>query len=159
MFDEYKYNPLIQEDQPSQVSENDADPSTMFEISLDTLLECLNIFGTGFSAISQFALENRKKKSWKRESDESGEDRPRRKKGPKGNATLDQYFSSVGGKKTGMRLSYRGAGYPLVLILSVKLFLALCLSLRFPKGRRSFWSYHNMRDSDLGKRSVSRHSF
>lgn len=118
MFDEYKYNPLIQEDQPSQDSENDTDPSTMFEISLDTLLECLNIFGTGFSAISQFALENRKKKSWKRESDDSGEDRPRRKKGPKGNATLDQYFSSVGGKKTGMRLSYRGAGYPLVLILA-----------------------------------------
>ena len=33
-----------------------------------------------------------------------------------GNARLDQYFGG-GGKKTGMRLSYAGAGYPLTLLM------------------------------------------
>lgn len=123
LFDDFKYTPPPQdkEEQPSS-QDSEADPGTMFAISLETLLECLNIFGTGGSGISQSSLENRKKKKWKHDSDDSddgGGRRQHKRNGiPKGNTTLDQFFFTGGGKKTGMRLSYAGAGHPLVLILA-----------------------------------------
>jgi cell cycle checkpoint protein len=122
LFDEYKYKPDPHEAQSSQDADPEGEVITTFTIPLDTLLECLNIFGTGSSSLSQASLESRKRKKWKKDSDESDEDKGRRGKGrkggpPKGNATIDQYFWSNSEKKTGMRMSYSGSGHPLTLIL------------------------------------------
>ncbi|KAF8579470.1 Rad1-domain-containing protein [Ramaria rubella] len=122
MFDEYKYNPPPQDLSSSQDADPEDEPSTTFEISLDTLLECLNIFGTGAASSSHMSFENRKRKKWKHDSDDSdeGRGRGREKRGrpPKGNATIDQFFSSSGEKKTSMRMTYAGVGNPLTLVLA-----------------------------------------
>ena len=93
-----------------------------FEIPLNTLIECLNIFGTagtmnpttsGFSGGA--SSNNKQTKKWRRtgEGDSDGE-------GRLGGRGLEAYFGpGVGEKRTGMRLSYPGAGYPLTLIMYV----------------------------------------
>jgi len=124
MFDEFKWisPPEDEEEQEESTSQETPDPNS-FQIDLETLLECLNIFGSGSSTISQ--SDNRKKSKWKggthgSDSDDEGGRRRNKKNGiAKGNATIDQYFFTGGGKKTGMRLSYAGPGHPLVLILFV----------------------------------------
>lgn len=121
LFDEYTYNPEPQEEPSSQDSDADGEPITTFTISLDTLLECLNIFGTGSSSLSQASMEGRKKKKWKQDSDDSDEGKGGRRQGRNGgqraNATIDQFFWSNNEKKTGMRMSYVRSGHPLTLIL------------------------------------------
>jgi len=129
MFDEFKYKrhtrdvsqeyDLDQNRDRDQDSDNDSDAEATFDIPINTLLECLNIFGTGFSVA---VTDNKKRKKWKQDSDgsdrETGWSRSKKTVPPKNNATIDQFFFSDGGKKTGMRMSYAGVGYPLVLILA-----------------------------------------
>lgn len=125
LFDEYTYRPDPQDASSSQGEEADEEPMTTFTISLDTLLECLNIFGTGSSFLSQASMENQKRKKWKHDSDDSDDGRGNHGKGrgrrgggpPKGNTTIDQFFWSSNEKKTGMRMTYAGSGHPLTLIL------------------------------------------
>jgi cell cycle checkpoint protein len=125
LFDEYKYKPDPTEAHSSQDEEPYEEPITTFTVSLDTLLECLNIFGTGSSFLSQASMENQKRKKWKHDSDDSDGGRGDRGKGggrrgggpPKGNTTINQFFWSNNEKKTGMRMTYAGLGHPLTLIL------------------------------------------
>jgi cell cycle checkpoint protein len=121
LFDEYTYTPEPQDPSATQESESGGEANTTFEIPLDTLMECLNIFGTAMSSFSQAYFDNRKKKRWRQEEgdEDEGGGRGRGKRGgaPKGNTTIDQFFSSSGEKKTGMRMTYAGAGHPLTLIL------------------------------------------
>ena len=135
IFDEYKYHPDINPQEPEPFS-NDPDSSqneeetyhVALEIPLNTLVECLNIFGTaGASASSAF----QKYKQWRRADDRSDHDRDdehanddapsrNRRRGGAGTGAgagrIDQYFSSSE-KRTGMRLTYAGAGCPLTLIM------------------------------------------
>jgi cell cycle checkpoint protein len=132
IFDEYKYHPDINPPEPEPFL-NDPDSSqheeetyhVALEIPLNTLVECLNIFGTaGVSASSAF----QKHKQWRRADDRSDHDRDddhvdddapsrnRRGAGGAGGGRIDQYFSSSE-KRTGMRLTYAGAGCPLPLIM------------------------------------------
>ena len=103
-----------------------------FEIPLNTLIECLNIFGTA-SAINAMAAisgssggggsssNNKQAKKWRRAGDGNSDDEGRGR-------GLEAYFGpSAGEKRTGMRLSYPGAGYPLTLIM----YVCLCLPLIF----------------------------
>ncbi|KAF8522074.1 Rad1/Rec1/Rad17 [Hysterangium stoloniferum] len=127
MFDEFKYKrhttDVSQEQDPDQErdqdSDNESDAEATFDIPINTLLECLNIFGTGFSVA---VTDNKKRRKWKQGSDESDEEtglgRNKKTVPPKNNATIEQFFFSSGGKKTGMRMSYAGVGHPLVLILA-----------------------------------------
>lgn len=135
IFDEYTYTPpssssskrsrnrRSQSNSPppsSQTDNSDDNPeeheNVVFEIPLTTLIECLNIFGTA-GPISQSSVNNGKKeRKWRRADDDDeggfGEERDARR-GP-----IDNYFS--GGKdekRTGMRMSFAGPGYPLTLLM------------------------------------------
>ncbi|KIK90732.1 hypothetical protein PAXRUDRAFT_831448 [Paxillus rubicundulus Ve08.2h10] len=130
-FDEWSYTPENSHtvsSQPSEASEQDAgSPSTTFEIPLTTLIECLNIFGTAnMSSFSSSGVS--KGKRWRREGDASDEERgdERGGRGARSNNwdnanapnRLEQYFGGGNEKRTSMRLSYGGSGYPLTLSLA-----------------------------------------
>ena len=151
VFDEYTYHaeptpPRAaaepQKPKPRQVdpnasgTESDSDneenneelDNAAFEIPLNTLIECLNIFGTagsmntmastsGSSGGGGAPSNSKQAKKWHRvgDGDSDGEGRA-------GGRGLEAYFGpSAGEKRTGMRLSYLGAGYPLTLIMYVLL--------------------------------------
>lgn len=101
MFEEYTYHPEVPgpQSQPSSQTINNA----AFEIPLNTLIECLNIFGT-----YNVSTTSRTKK-WKQGAEDGGMDQENDRTGP-----LDRYFPSSG-KGTAMRMSYEGTGYPLTL--------------------------------------------
>jgi len=147
VFDEYTYHaepPLAQAARPPKPKRRQPDPNASetepdseneedkvqavdnaaFEIPLNTLIECLNIFGTagamnvmttisGPSGGGGSSYNSKQAKKWRRagDGDSDGEGRA-------GGRGLEAYFGpSAGEKRTGMRLSYSGAGYPLTLIM------------------------------------------
>ncbi|KAI9637818.1 putative DNA repair protein Rad1 [Dioszegia hungarica] len=86
------------------------DDAPAFEISLDSLLQCLNIFGNAGSAGSGSALNNmggKKQRRWAGEGEGGGDD--------------DTSFSSGRGggreRRTGMRMTWAGHGEPLSMFL------------------------------------------
>ncbi|KAF9009470.1 Rad1/Rec1/Rad17 [Cyathus striatus] len=118
IFDEYKYN--HESDQTSQRSlaatdeENESDESnTTFEIPLNTLIDCLNIFGTAGAPSTSASTTATSKKWRKAEEGSNGEDGGRGDGGG-----IDAYFTGGSDKKTGMRMSYAGSGYPLTLLIA-----------------------------------------
>lgn len=104
MFEEYTYQPEPPQTQSSTPRPRTDTEITAFEIQLNTLLECLNIFGTAGSATSS------KTKKWRKNGDDTGGDNVN-DDGP-----IDRYFAS-GEKGTAMRMSYSGSGYPLTLFM------------------------------------------
>ncbi|KAJ3500861.1 hypothetical protein NLJ89_g9603 [Agrocybe chaxingu] len=109
--------------------EEDAPPSTAFEIPLSTVLECLNIFGTvGASATNvssgggpggrEGGAGRGQGRGWRRDRDDNdGSDAERG--GRREGRGIEAYFTGAASeKKTGMRLSYAGAGYPLTMIIA-----------------------------------------
>lgn len=114
LFEEYEYNPeqddLEQDDAPS------------FEVGLDTLLEALNVFGSGggnFPALS----EKSNRRGWKDrkdDNDENNNDRGSTRPEPAKNLWLR------GGERiTHVKITYGGRGDTLKLILWVN----SCISL------------------------------
>lgn len=102
--------------------EEDTNRNTVLSFQLNTLLECLNIFGTATGPVSGGLSGPRQ--SWRRTGDtdeeEGGDQRQggqRRRKTPDNNGKIDNFFSRADGKGTGMRISYAGEGYPLVVLL------------------------------------------
>jgi len=100
----------------SQTTEID---NMAFEIPLNTVIDCLNIFGS--AGISSSAGGSYKK--WKvtedEDEDEEGADNQnkRRKNDARPARGIESYFGGGSEKRTSMRLSYAGPGYPLTLIL------------------------------------------
>lgn len=123
MFDEYNYNSETPP-QGSQNSDAEEDSST-FEIPLNTLIECLNIFGTAGSSVSAAGSggTSGKYKKWKRagdDSDQEGDHDGRGRRHSNGTSStkgIDSYFGSTSDKGTGMRMTYIGSGYPLTLLM------------------------------------------
>ncbi|KDQ59631.1 hypothetical protein JAAARDRAFT_205648 [Jaapia argillacea MUCL 33604] len=123
VFQEYQYFP--EKDVDNQSSQNsDIDPSeafSQFEIQLNTLLECLNIFGTaGQGSLSSHSKGGAKR--WRNDDDggDGDDDGPRNRRGRGVNQQsnhIDHYFSDTK-RGTGMRLTYNGAGHPLILVLA-----------------------------------------
>lgn len=122
IFDEYTYTPpSLSASQPAP-SQGDADAeaedtATALEIPLSTLIECLNIFGTAGASAASAAS---KAKKWHRADDEPelGDAGGGGSGGmSNGRGRIDQFFSAGGEKKTGMRMSYEGPGYPLTLLV------------------------------------------
>ena len=142
VFDEYTYHAeppspraaRPTEPKPSQTDPNASGPESdsddkaqteednaAFEIPLNTLIECLNIFGTagaintmaaisGSSGAGGASSNSKQAKKWRRAGDGNSDG--------EGRVGLEAYFGpSAGEKRTGMRLSYPGAGYPLTLIM------------------------------------------
>lgn len=126
-FDEWSYSPDHSRPENSQPAQQtpDRDPgSTTFEVPLTTLIECLGVFGTA----NMSSHSSAKPKKWRREEEVSDEERGDAKgKGRSGpfnnrqqaNAAhgLEHFFGGGNEKKTSMRLSYVGPGYPLTLLL------------------------------------------
>lgn len=124
LFEEYVYNP---EDRAG-VDDEDEGPWTSFSIHLNTLLECLNIFGTASGSGTGFVSGPRP--AWSRQEDSDNEQEgvsKNRRQGMSANGKIDSFFPRASGKGTGMRLSYAGPGYPLVLLLFVYLSLHFLL--------------------------------
>ncbi|KAI0818882.1 Rad1/Rec1/Rad17 [Irpex lacteus] len=121
VFDEYTYNPPPHPHPLSQSSSLNSDRgggdndeegnnnNTAIEINLSVLLECLNILGTAGPTTTNLKANEKAHRTG-----DAGKDG---REGGAGNARLDQYFGGSG-KKTGMRLSYAGAGYPLTLLIA-----------------------------------------
>jgi cell cycle checkpoint protein len=112
MFDEeYTYHSSSSED--SQQADETTLPDT-FEIRLDALLECLNIFGSAGSSSASSnlsSLQQRGRGGWKGRSGEDGEARG-------GSRFRDEFKGGAGeGKGTAMRMTYGGNGYPLTVLL------------------------------------------
>ena len=110
VFDEYRFLPNEQQTSSSQepvVSE------CKFEVQLNTLIECLNIFGT--AGVGATALAKQKSRGWKHSDEDSDEpeDGERRRPVKNKGRGINHFFLSD--KATGMRMSYNGLGYPLTL--------------------------------------------
>ncbi|THG96781.1 hypothetical protein EW026_g5123 [Hermanssonia centrifuga] len=138
VFDEYEYQPEAPPPQPSADSSSSANPppatDVAFEIPLNTLIECLNIFGTAGTSNSNLNPST-KTRQWRKVGEEedgddqdelrgSGASRRRdgrgrgrgRGGGASGNGRIDQFFGAE--KGTAMRVSYAGPGYPLTLLIT-----------------------------------------
>lgn len=96
-----------------------------FEIPLNTLIECLNIFGTAGPASTNSSAGKYKK--WRKAGDDSDHDDgdEGRARGGRSNGAnnsgvgargIESYFGGSE-KRTGMRMTYAGAGYPLTLLM------------------------------------------
>jgi len=85
-----------------------AETQTMFDVNLNMLIDCLTIYGASVSMSSNTGG------NWK--SRKRGEDEER-VQGP-----MDDFLASLGSKKrkTSMRMSCTGEGYPLKLLLCVQ---------------------------------------
>ncbi|KAH7869594.1 Rad1/Rec1/Rad17 [Lentinula edodes] len=127
VFDEFIYHaeaeaPEAQGSQRQQQTVNE-ELLSAFEIPLNIFLELMNIFGTaGGSATSKPG----RFKAWRKPGDESEE---HESDGGEGDGTQEegssnkkaktgQFFGGGSERKTGMRLTYIGPGYPLTLIVA-----------------------------------------
>jgi hypothetical protein len=104
----------------SQIS--DTPDSVVFEVPLDALLECLNIFGSGAPSYVPGSGNKSRGKSDGHSDDEGGRRRGGKTVDLNGdnapNARLDHYFHPIPeSRKTGMRMGYGGRGYPLSFLL------------------------------------------
>jgi hypothetical protein len=88
--------------------QEDEETQTMFDINLNMLIDCLTIFGIPVSTTSSSGGG-----TWKSRK-RGGDDDEERVQGP-----MDDFLASLGRKKrkTSMRMSYTGEGYPLKLLL------------------------------------------
>ncbi|KAG6379216.1 hypothetical protein JVT61DRAFT_11664 [Boletus reticuloceps] len=124
-FDEWSYSPNHSRpvnSQPAQQTPDRDSDSTTFEIPLTTFIECLGIFGT---ANMSSHTNGPKPKKWRREDEVSDGERGDAKgkgRAPSSNRAsathgLEHFFGGGNEKRTSMRLSYAGPGYPLTLLL------------------------------------------
>ncbi|KAF5324519.1 hypothetical protein D9611_004300 [Ephemerocybe angulata] len=89
-----------------------------FQINLNILIDCLNIFGTAGPLPAPSTAANNFKR-WKRdgEGDDDGvHGEDGRANGGRGR--IDAYLAGGDGKRTSMRMSYEGDGYPLTLLIA-----------------------------------------
>ncbi|KAF9048296.1 Rad1-domain-containing protein [Hymenopellis radicata] len=122
IFDEYEYHSESEEgsQEKAEADDDDDEDSAAFEIPLNTLIECLNIFGTAGGS-NYTGSSGGKFTRWRRVGGEDsdggdGDDMPASNNG-RGKG-LHNFFSGGSEKRTGMRMSYAGAGYPLTLLLA-----------------------------------------
>ncbi len=112
-----------------------------FEIPLNTVIDCLNIFGTAGPAPSNTNKDN---KRWKKRNGGSDND-----SGDEGRRI--EPISAGTEKHTGLRMTYAGRGYPLTLLMyGVSLLqlstLLICYSVvpKMPMGLRQHAKYPRM---------------
>ncbi|KAJ4475748.1 Rad1/Rec1/Rad17 [Lentinula aciculospora] len=129
VFDEFIYHPDTAGDQASQQQQQQQQPPgeeifSAFEIPLNTFLEILNGFGSAGGSASK---KSGRFKAWRKPGDESeghesdgnaGEGEGDQEGGNANKKARTGPFSSGSERKTGMRLTYIGSGYPLAMILA-----------------------------------------
>ena len=94
----------------------------MFEVPLDALLECLNIFGSGApGGVSNPGGKSRGRAEANSDDENAGRRRGKHvdlNEGSSANGKLDRYFHPIPeSRKTGMSMGYGGKGYPLRFLL------------------------------------------
>lgn len=118
-------------------------PNAAFEIQLNALIECMNIFGSSSGSGSSNSAKVRRflggdDSDRETGTHDSGNTNGRgSKKDRHDGLRIDQYFGAE--KGTGMRMSYGGAGHPLTLLMFV---ITLYLLLKFNSSEtqsRGFW--------------------
>ncbi|EIW85499.1 Rad1-domain-containing protein [Coniophora puteana RWD-64-598 SS2] len=114
--------------------EADTNTTTAFEVPLNTLIDCLGIYGTANLTSLASSSGGPKHRRWRRDG-ESGDEgdgdggrrggggggggRGRRDEAPSNNSRIDAYFGAASNeKRTSARVSYGGPGYPLALLLA-----------------------------------------
>ncbi|KIK54531.1 hypothetical protein GYMLUDRAFT_249463 [Collybiopsis luxurians FD-317 M1] len=127
VFDEFTYHPEVTEGQSSQqptIQEEETDYCSAFEISLNTFMECMNIYGTASGSSSKSGklkpFKNYGDESNGPESDddqaEGAQDRGDKRSKPGGGRS--EHFFGGSERGTGMRLTYIGPGFPLTVTLA-----------------------------------------
>lgn len=107
VFDEYSFHP-----EPDSDSEDGPDgPAAHFQIPLNILLDCLNIFGTA-GGTTTVTSQQPKQRRLRRHDDGSNDDEPT----PEPNR-IDRYLGA-NTKATGLRMSWLGDGHPLKLFIA-----------------------------------------
>ena len=99
------------EDLPRRDEDEEEPDNTAFEIPLNTLIECLNVFGTAGPSTSMTSSGGKGRGWYRNNADSDHEDRGERRRDG-----LEAFFGGQE-KRTSMRMSYLGAGYPLTLIM------------------------------------------
>ncbi|KAF9444331.1 Rad1-domain-containing protein [Macrolepiota fuliginosa MF-IS2] len=118
IFDEYIYHSENQQnDNLMESSQGELLDNTMFEVSLNTLIDCLNIFGTGGPTSSGTGGSGGNKR-WRKQGEgsdnESGEENEARGRGRR----IEPISTTGSEKHTGMHMTYAGGGYPLTLLIA-----------------------------------------
>ncbi|GAA95265.1 hypothetical protein E5Q_01921 [Mixia osmundae IAM 14324] len=109
VFERFSFHPPTDGPSPGPLTAEDQDEiELIFEIRLTTLLQCLDIFGGAASSSAHTLL---RKRAWQ-EEEEEGEDKPAWAR-----ETRSKTPNERDARKTAMKLSYRGVGHPLVLLL------------------------------------------
>jgi hypothetical protein len=115
LFDEFEYN----------LEDGNGVEESAIEIGLDTFLEAINIFGSGFGTVQQLS-ERSAKRGWR--GDRAGEDENDDEDGAHRLTRDTRAPGGAGGggamwgkkeKATMMTMTYEGQGYPVKLILCV----------------------------------------
>lgn len=133
VFDEFTYthppaparrqrlgsNSSQNENSENEGGEDEEGESVAFEIPLNTLIECLNIFGTA-GPLPTANVGGKKERKWRRadDGDGDGDGDGNYGSGERTRGPIDNFFG--GGKddkRTGMRMSFAGPGYPLTLLM------------------------------------------
>lgn len=116
----------LRNDRMDEDDDNEEINNAAFEIPLNTLLECLNIFGTAGPSTTGSGGTGGKTRGWQRANEHNDESDNENGAGDRNRGDLDTYFAAAAGgleKRTSMRMTYFSAGYPLTLIMLV---LILC---------------------------------
>ncbi|KAF5360515.1 hypothetical protein D9756_004883 [Leucocoprinus leucothites] len=112
IFDEFIYNPETPTDDDFMRTTQDQEiESSSFEMPLNTVLDCLNIFGTAASSTGTGVG----KKGWKKQNQDSDRESGDEEAG--GNR-VEPLNPNASEKHTGMRLTYMSPGYPLTLLIA-----------------------------------------
>lgn len=128
MFDEFIYDADLAAEldpDPPNDDEPNAPKRTIFEVNLQTMIDCLNVFGTASAtASSATAAKKHKYAGWDK-PDQGGDDDRGEGSSSKGkgnangsvsrNGRIDQYMGN--GTGTALKMTYAGPGQPLVLHL------------------------------------------
>ena len=131
MFDEFIYDADFAEEQnprPPNDDEDEPDLSrrTIFEVNLQVMIDCLNVFGTAnASANATNAPKKHKFTKWDTPDggDEASSSKGKGSTSGSRNGRIDQYMGN--GSGTALKMTYTGPGHPLVLHLCVSRVSAL----------------------------------
>ncbi len=122
-----------QRPQNDEDDDNDEANNAAFEIPLNTLIECLNVFGTAGPStglMSGSGGTGGKRRGWQRANEHNDGSDNEYGARDRNQGDLDVYFAAAAGgleKRTSMRMTYFGAGYPLTLIVLVCSFFVLII--------------------------------
>ncbi|KAH6918975.1 Rad1/Rec1/Rad17 [Coprinopsis sp. MPI-PUGE-AT-0042] len=122
----FQENSQSQANAPSDDEPDDADDepqNAAFQVHLNILIECINIFGTAGPMATPFTSNTNTHKKWRRGDEETdhegvGGGGGRRGGDDLGNRRIEAFLGGGPANRTNLRMIYPGNGYPLSLIVA-----------------------------------------